>query len=621
MNEVDWEIQRGKLLARAKELPTGPGVYTFLNDKEKPVYIGKAANLRSRVSSYFRRNADDGRPLFPFIITSTVTINFLITDSPKDALLLENNLIKEHKPRFNVMLTDDKTYLSLKISTHEKWPRLNLVRRATKDKARYFGPYASASEARDLARIVKKNFALRTCSNLEFKQRTRPCLEYQMGRCGAPCVDYQTEEEYSKIVEDVILFLKGKNDELLPRLEERMKEFSSKLQFEQAARVRDEIKAMKGLHERRNVARTGVFKNQDAFGVAQIGATTIVRVLHVRYGRISNSTVQKIETHLPQDIVLNAFLSQFYDGTRPIPEEILLPQDIEDRELLSQVLSEKCGRKVKFMVPKRGSRASLVAMAMKNAAAHLNTETERREALTKTLEALEDGLQLPNLPEIVECYDISTIQGHFTVASMVRFEHGEARRDRFRTYRINSVEGQDDFASMREVLSRRFDPAKVHRLGKLPNLVVIDGGKGQLGVAHSVISNLVESYPQGQMTVVGLAKARVKKASVTQERVFFPGRSTPVVMPQDSPELLFLARVRDAAHDHAINYHRELRRKKMLKSGLDEIPGVGPSRKKALLRHFGKLSDIKKANLETLEAAPGIPMKVAKAVFKFFQEN
>lgn len=621
MNDVDWDKDRKKLLKRAKELPATPGVYLFLDGKKKPVYIGKATSLRSRVSSYFRKNADDGRPLFPFIVTSTVEINFLVTDSPREALLLENNLIKEHKPKFNVMLTDDKNYLSLKVSTQEKWPRLNFARRAVKDKARYFGPYSSASEARDLARIIKKHFALRTCTNHEFKQRTRPCLEYQMGRCGAPCVGLQTKEEYDEIVKDVILFLKGKNDELVPRLEARMKMLSEKMQYEQAARVRDELKAIKSIHEQRSVTRAGVFKNQDAFGISQIGPITVIRVLHVRYGRVSNSTTQKISTHLPQDLVLNAFVKQFYDGSRPIPEEILLPTDIEDRELLSQVFTEQCEHKIQFLVPQRGSRAALTAMAMKNAAAYLDTETERKEALTKTLEALEDGLQLPQFPKIIECYDISTIQGNFTVASMVRFENGEARRDRFRTYKINTVEGQDDFASMREVLSRRFDPAKVHRLGELPQLVVIDGGKGQLGVAHSVITNLVEAYRGGQMTVVGLAKARNKKHKITQERVFFPGRESPVVLPQDSPELLFLARVRDAAHDHAINYHRDLRRKRFLKSGLDEIPGVGPGRKKSLLRHFGNLSEIRKADLETLEKAPGISARVAKAIYEFFQEN
>lgn len=614
-----FEERRERLLAKARELPQCPGVYIFSDRKSRSVYIGKAINLRSRVTSYFRQNADDGRPLFPFIVRHTQDLTFLVTDSAKEALLLENSLIKQQQPRFNILLTDDKTYLSLKLTTHEDWPRLRLVRRAIKDKAQYFGPYTSASEARELHRFVKKRFGLRTCSNMEFRQRTRPCLEFQMGRCGAPCVDKQSAEDYAKIVEDVSLFLKGRNDTLVPRLEQRMREHAEKLEFETAARLRDEIRAVRSALEKRRVAQTGVFRNQDAFGIARVESTVVVRVLHVRHGNVSGSTDRKLRTELPDESVLNAFVMQFYSGGRPVPDEILLPFEIEDAELLAPLFEERGLKRVKIQIPQRGHRASLVAMAVKNAAAVLATESERQEAMQETLAALQDGLQLAKSPEIIECYDISTIQGAFTVASMVRFEHGEPRRDRFRTYKINNVEGQDDFASMREVLTRRFDPAKAKKIGPLPSLVVIDGGKGQLASAVQVIRGF--GYSPEQLPVVGLAKARSKKERVSLERVYFPGRSEPVVLLQDSRELHLLARIRDAAHDHAIGYHRRLRRKKFLKSGLDEIPGVGPTRRKRLIKHFGNLKAVRAASLEELLAVDGVPESVARSVYEFFQEQ
>lgn len=614
-----WEERRESLLSRAHELPTEPGVYTFLDARHRPVYIGKAANLRSRVSSYFRPGADDGRPLFPYIVTSTIEIQVLVTASEKDALLLENNLIKQQKPRFNVMLTDDKTYLSIKLTTNEPWPRLLLVRRAKKDGGAYFGPFASASEAREVARIVKRHFQLRTCTNAEFRQRTRPCLEYQMGRCGAPCVDKQSAAEYQAIVDDVTLFLKGRKDDLIPRIEARMKDFAAKLQFEQAARARDELKALKALAEQGAVARSGVFKDQDAFGIARLDDAVVVRVLQARHGSVRDSSIHRISSPLPESLLLNDLLRQYYAEGRPVPDEVLLPFDVEDAELLSQVLSERSHKRVEVLVPQRGAKASLVAMAMKNAQVVFESASARQEVFQKTLRSLQDGLQLPQVPKIIECYDISTIQGHHTVASMVRFEDGEEKRDKFRRYRINSIEGQDDFGAMREVLSRRFDPKKALRLGQLPDLVVIDGGKGQLGVAESVLSDLCSAYGEGALSLVGLAKARVTKGS--QERVFFPMRETPVVLDQRSPELLLLTRIRDAAHDHALGYHRELRRKRFLRSGLEDIPGVGASRRKLLIKSFGSLRGLRMASREQIAAVPGIPESVASAIWDYLQDG
>lgn len=614
---ADWPTRRAALLRRARELPAKPGVYTFFDARRKPIYIGKAVNLRARVSSYFREGADDGRAFFPYIVTSTRDLAFLVVDSDKEALLLENSLIKQQKPRFNILLTDDKSHLSIKVSVDEAWPRVLLVRRPKRDKGQYFGPFASASEARELARLIKRHFPLRTCSNAEFRQRTRPCIEHQMGRCGAPCVGREDEEDYNKTVEDVLLFLKGRNDELLPRLEERMKAHAARLEFEAAARVRDELKAVRNLSRPRTVSRSSVFTDQDAFGVAQVGGTTVVRVLHVRRGQVSGSTDEVFATRMPQDAVLNAFLGQFYDGRRPVPDEVLLPFALEDEALYAEVLTEQSGRKVKLSVPQRGSRAALLAMAVKNAAAFLNTDSERKKAMQATLTALQDGLNLPAYPQVIECYDISTIQGAFTVASMVRFVDGEPRRDQFRKFKINSVEGQDDFASMKEVISRRFAPARAHRHGSIPDLVVIDGGKGQLGVAEMTLRAL--GYLPNQLTVVGLAKARKKGPVASQERVFFPRRKEPVVLLQDTPELRMLARIRDAAHEHAITYHRQVRRKRFLKTGLEEVPGVGPGRRKALLKHFGNLKAIKEASLEQLKAVKGVPSSVAETVYEFFR--
>ncbi|MEZ6188530.1 MAG: excinuclease ABC subunit UvrC [Planctomycetota bacterium] len=613
---------RDALLEKVGLFPTGPGVYTFLDRKSKVIYVGKAKNLRARVRSYLRVE-DDGRRFYRFLLDGLEDVQGFATHTEKEALLLENALIKRHKPKWNIKLTDDKSFLQILLTTNDRWPRTRLVRvtsRQAKRKGEVFGPYASSRAVRETLRHVKRYFPLRTCSDAELKNRTRPCIEHEMGRCVAPCVGLVTDERYGELVGEVRLFLKGKNETLLPRLRERMLEHSQALRYEQAGRVRDQIQAIERTLEQQRVAREGG-GDRDVLGVAARDGLLVVQILQVRDGQLTEPRSHELRTLLAPEEGLNAFLGQYYHGERYVPEEVLLPFEVADQALLEEVLSERRGSRVRVTHAVRGQRRSQLELAQKNAALALATGEERHELTEEVLRGLQTQLQLARAPRSIECFDISTIQGQFQVASKVRFDDGQPAPQAYRTYRVRTVEGQDDFASMEEVIGRRLRSGLAQ--GDLPNLIVVDGGPSQL--ARALVAAREAGVDPGVVEFVGLAKARAERLPLAGrargpkfERVHRPEGGEPIVLPPASLECRFLARVRDAAHRTAIRFHRELRRKSALRSGLEEVPGVGKKRREQLLKRFGSLRGIRAASLAELEEV--VPAKVAASLQAFLSE-
>lgn len=629
---------RQQLVDKVGSFPTAPGVYTFLDAKGKVIYVGKAKNLRNRVRSYLREDHHDGRTFYAHLLRGMADVGFVATQSEKEALLLENTLIKRHRPRWNIKLNDDKSFLQIEVTTHKPWPMARLVRTTHRDKhGDVFGPYSSARAVRETLRHIKRFFPLRTCSDAELRQRTRPCIEHEMGRCLAPCVGKVGEAEYAEAVEDVLLFLKGKDDTLLPRLQEKMREHARALRYEQAGRVRDQIRAIERTLEVQRVARQGA-RDQDVFGLAADNGLVVVLLLPVREGQVTEPRTYELRTDLAPSEALNAFLGQFYAAERYVPHEVILPFEVEDRAVLAELLSERRGTNVEVKVEVRGDRRGLVELADKNAALALETGEEKKVATREMLEGLREALRLNRVPWVIECFDVSTIQGSFTVASKVRFSEGNPDPGGYRTYRVRTVEGQDDFAAMEEVIGRRL--ASGLEGGDLPDLIVVDGGPAQLARALEA-ARKAGLAPQ-RTAIVGLAKARFvprgddlgeqgapleeqrqaagaggEEPSLRAfERVYLPGTSEPVVLEPASLECRFLARVRDAAHRAAIRFHRELRRKSALRSGLEEVPGVGKKRRRELLARFGSLRRIREASYE--ELCQVLPAHVARDLRAFF---
>ena len=623
---VDEDL-RAALLEKVALFPQGPGVYTFQDAQGRVVYVGKAKSLRARVRSYLRDESDDGRLYYPFLLSALRDVGCVATQTEKEALLLENALIKRHRPRWNIKLNDDKSFLQILVTTGRSWPQARLVRvTARKKEGTVFGPYASARAVRETLRHVKRWFPLRTCSDAELRQRTRPCIEWDMGRCIAPCVGKCTPEEYDEVVQEVLLFLRGKDETLLPRLRERMQEHARALRFEQAARVRDQVRAIEKTLEVQRVAREGSL-DQDVFGLAAHGGLLVVLVIEVREGQVSEPRSYEVKTPLPEPAALNAFLGQYYASERYVPHEVLLPCEVEDQALLEEVLSERRGSQVRVAASVRGDRRGLLELARKNAALSLATGEEKARATDELLLGLQARLGLRRLPRRVECFDVSTIQGSFTVAAKVRFADGAPEPAGFRTYKVRTVEGQDDFAAMEEVVGRRIRTGLEG--GDLPDLIVIDGGPPQL--ARALAAAAAAGLPPQRTEIVGLAKARTPRLGVgpepevppdpdsAYERVHLPGVPAPVILEPAWLECRFLARVRDAAHRAAIRYHRELRRKSALRSGLEEVPGVGTKRRRQLLTRFGSLKGIREAPLEALVEV--VPLPVAQAIHDYLRRE
>ncbi|MFM7737115.1 MAG: excinuclease ABC subunit UvrC [Alphaproteobacteria bacterium] len=594
-------------------LPSGPGVYLLKDGSGTVIYVGKAKSLRARVASYFR--GGDGRSQVRFLVQRVEDLESLVTRNEKEALLLEDSLIKQYKPRYNVRLKDDKSYVSVKITNHD-WPRVVVTRRIVKDGGRYFGPFHSASSVRETIDVIRKTFPLRTCSDAVFRNRTRPCLEYQIKRCLGPCVLPVDRGEYGEHLRAVEMLLEGRDSRLRRTLEERMRVASEELRFEEAARLRDQVRAIEKSAQKQQVLshRGG---DEDVFGLYREGGSVEAQVLFVRGGRlVGHESFGWADRELPDEEILGALVSQFYRGDREIPDVILLPIALEDAAAREDILRERRERSVRIIVPLRGDRRRRVELACGNARQPFVERRDASHRLARTAGELRDKLHLRSLPVRIECVDISTFQGGETVGSIVRFEEGLPAQKGYRRYRVRSVEGTDDFASMREVLTRRV--SRGLRDGDLPDLLVIDGGRGQLGVATAVLSDL--GIPE--QDVVGLAKLRVERdaraeeISRVEERVFLRGRSNPVVLPRNSNALFLLQQVRDEAHRFAVTYHQKLRDRRRLASPLDLVPGIGSTRRRALLRHFGSLARLRAASEQEIAAAPGIGPALAAEIRK-----
>jgi excinuclease ABC subunit C len=608
-----------ELQQKLKRLPHKPGVYLMHDRRGAVIYIGKATDLRDRVRSYF--SGTDPRTFVQHLDDILHDVEVVITQNAKEAQLLENTLIKKHKPRFNIMLRDDKNYLSLRIDTSHPWPRVEVVRRMNRDGAHYFGPYHSAASARQTLRVLNQHFQLRTCRDSVLYNRSRPCLQYQIKRCPAPCVLELDRDAYMADVKAAMMFLGGRNDELVQMLEQRMVTAAEELAFEHAAQLRDQIDAIRRSLTRQQ-AVTSNMVDRDVIALHRDAETVAVSVLHIRNGVMVDVRNFAFEGQIfPDELVIEDFVSQFYalDSTEP-PAEVVLGAEPPDLETLEQLLSDRRGRKVEIVTPRRGDRVKLLGTAVENARNHLAERLVTADKSSAVTERLQQKLHLEKPPVVIECYDISNFQGKQVVASQVTFVEGRPARDRYKRYRIRTVSGQDDFASMFEVLGRR---ARRAREGgdPMPDLIVIDGGKGQLGMAVAALHDL----GMREQDIVSLAKSRVTgldeqtdAAEHSPERVFRPGQKNPIVLRQNSEELHLLARIRDEAHRFAITFHRELRSRETLRSQLDVIPGVGRERVRALLRQFGSVRRVRQATLAELEAVQGLPRNVAWSIFNTF---
>jgi len=605
---------------KIRQLPPLPGVYLMRDAAGTIIYIGKARSLRQRVRSYFGASVDS-RYQVKFLMAKVADIEVVLTDTEKEALLLENTLIKQHRPRYNLDLKDDKTYFSLRLDPDEEFPRFTLVRKVPKDGARYFGPYASASAARDVLRQLQRMFPLRHYPLASCRARKRPCLYQQIGQCSAPCHNLISAADYAGLVEGAMLFLEGRNRQLVAEFKRRMQAASDSLAFEEAARWRNLLRSIEVTVERQKMVTRG--GDSDVLGFHRAGSRLELALLFIRAGILSGSRLFSLKWELDDAEGLSSFLRQYYTGQAFIPEEILLPARIEDAPALAELLGEARGGKVEIVHPQRGIKRELVELAGKNAAAALREQDEKRASSEALLDELRQRLHLSRLPRRIECYDISTIQGRFPVGSGVVFSDGRPDKPRYRRYRIRGVAGQDDFAMLAEVFGRRFRAEKVERDG-LPDLVVVDGGIGQLNAVGEIIGGLGLN---GQFDLVSLAKSRVEggmeDATVkrSDERVFLPGRRNPVVLRQNSSALLLLAAIRDEAHRFAIEYHRKLRGKEGIASGIDRIPGIGVKRRTALLRHFGSLQRLKEADVGEIAAVEGMNRAAAQKVSEWLQEE
>lgn len=594
------DIVREKL----KLLPENPGVYIMKDAAGKIIYVGKAVVLKNRVRQYFQSSRNH-TPKVRAMVAKVADFEFIMTASEVEALILECNLIKKHRPRYNISLKDDKSYPYVKVTLQDDFPRVFLTHHIRKDGARYFGPYTNVTAVHESLKLLRRLFPLRNCKTLQ----DRPCLEYHIKRCLAPCAGKISKEEYGAMIRSVLLFLEGRTVDVEKELEYRMKKAAEAYHFELAARLRDQLAAVKKVAEKQNIV-TGA-GDQDAIGMARSEIGVCVQVFFIRSGKMigrEHFLLQGSEDE-SDEALLAAFLQQYYHRATFIPREILLPMDLVEVSLLETWLAEKKGAKVELLVPQRGTKHDIVAMAASNAEKFLSDEAARiRQANAQTLGAVEElgrYLGLKNPPNRMECFDISHIQGSETVASMVVFEGGLPKKSDYRRFKINSTEGKpDDFLSMREVTQRRYGDLPE---SELPDLIVIDGGKGQLSSALEIIRGAGHK----DVPVVGLAKQF--------ELVFREGESDPVVLPRHSQALYLIERIRDEAHRFAITYHRKLRGKRNLVSVLDHVEGIGPKRRQELWKAFKTLDAMRAASVEELAAVEGMNHAAAQTLYDFFR--
>jgi excinuclease ABC subunit C len=611
--------ENNSLKEKMTSVPRSPGVYIMKDTQGKVIYIGKANDLKSRISSYF--TGKDTRPMAPFLMARVYDIEFITTSTEKEALILENNLIKRHHPRYNVNLRDDKTYYHLSLDPTEKFPRLQLVRKRANDSALYFGPYPSGLAAKETLRFVQQIFPLRSCRNRDFKLLSRPCLEHQIGRCLAPCNGLIDEELYRNLVENVVSFLQGRRRSLITEIKKQMEEAAENLNFEEAARLRDRIGALEHALERQNVDWGGT-NDQDVLGVYVHDDNYQLCILFVRGGKLLGSkSFAPVKMKMDLTEIISSCLTQYYDGGANIPDEIIIPCHLQDEEVITEWLTDKKEKKVVLTIPSRGTKNALLDMAVANAQSLWESGQKKEEQKTASMKILQEKLSLAKLPERIECYDISNISGKHAVGSMVVFQDGEPDKSSYRRFRIKTVSESDDYAMMYEVLARRFARGE-----NLPDLVVVDGGKGQLNVALSVLRDL-----KIKIDVIGLAKEeRVifsskgiskKKGGKSEDRVYLPRRKDAIYLSAWPQALRMLQQVRDEAHRFALSYHHQIKQTNDLRSILDDIPDVGEARRKTLLKHFGSSKQVKDATLEELQKVPGIGKFLAEKIYNALRNS
>ncbi len=612
-----------------KKLPAKPGVYIMHDGNDAIIYVGKAINLHNRVRSYFRKNIGRG-PQIDKMVTQIARFEYIITDSELEALVLENNLIKEYSPRYNTMLKDDKTYPYIKVTLGDAYPRVMLSREMKKDKSRYFGPFTSAAAVKDTIDLINKLYMLRTCNKNLPKEagKDRPCLNYHIKQCMAPCQGSISQEEYREEVGHALDFLSGNFSPVLKELERKMKEASENMEFEEAIKYRDMFNSVKKIAQKQKITDSDG-EDKDIIALALDENDAVVQVFFIRDGRLigrEHFYMTHVSGNKRKQVLLD-FVKQFYAGTPFIPRELMIQEEIEDTEVLEKWLSARKGSRVYIRVPKKGSKEKLVELAAKNAALVLSQDREKiKREEGRTIGAVKEIAALIGVEGIhrMEAYDISNISGFANVGSMVVYEKGKPKRSDYRKFKIKTVSGPDDYACMKEVLTRRFVHGMEEReemalkemekefgsFTKFPDLILMDGGKGQVNIALEVLQELQIDIP-----VCGM----VKDDNHRTRGLYYRNQEIPI--DRSSEGFKLITRVQDEAHRFAIEYHRSLRGKTQVKSVLDDIPGVGPARRKALMRHFKSIEEMKEADVEKLMEVPEIPEHIAEGIYRFFHSD
>lgn len=617
----------GRLRTDLDTLPRLPGAYLMKDGSGEVLYVGKAVDLRARVRQYWQREgAGDGRFHIGFLVPRIVDVEVVVTSSEREALILEDTLIKKYQPRYNVKLKDDKTWLSLRLPTSEPWPRVTLVRRWQDDGARYFGPYLDEINARQVLKLLTRTVPLRTCSDAVMRAHTeRPCIEHQMGRCAAPCVGYVDEAGYGDLVDEAALLLEGRNKALARRLKTRMLGAAEALRFEEAARVRDSMKLIERLAEKQTAHDAPGARDRDAFGLHREGELAAVALVPFREGRMQDARAFAFRGVAEQDgELLGRLITQLYSPTIPPPPEILVPVDVDDAALRAELLSEVAGSKVVIRNPKRGEGRRMIELALSNAKVRFGAAHSRAERAERAMFGLKKVLRLATLPRRIECYDNSHVQGTDPVGSMVVFADGRASKKGYRSFRIKHAAPGDDYGAMLEVLGRRLARALAgEQAWTLPDLLVVDGGKGQLAMA-------VRACREAGVDVIGLDGRPIQPvvggpilrvvsiakpgAGEETDKIYEPGRTNALSLRAHDPALQLLQQARDEAHRFGVSHHRKRRKKRTIRSRLDEVPGVGPTLRKRLLRTFGSVKKVREAGVEEIAAVQGVGPKKAAVI-------
>lgn len=606
-----------------KKLPGKPGVYLMHDEKDAIIYVGKAISLKNRVRQYFQSSRNKGAKIEQ-MVAHISRFEYIVTDSELEALVLECNLIKEHRPKYNTMLMDDKTYPFIKVTVNEPFPRVMMARRMKKDKAKYFGPYTSAGAVKDTIELIRKLYHIRSCNRSLPKDigKERPCLNYHIHQCYAPCQGYISREEYRKSIDEVVRFLNGNYDPILKELEEKMLDASENLEFEKAIEYRELLASVQKIAQKQKITDTAG-DDRDIIAMASEGEDAVVQVFFIRGGRLigRDHFYLKIAENDTKSEILSSFIKQFYAGTPYIPAELMLPEEIEDQEIIEEWLTTRREHKVRLRIPKKGTKEKLVELAQKNAQMVLKNDKERlKREEGRTIGAVKELEKILGLTGIIrmEAYDISNTNGFDSVGSMVVYEHGKPKRNDYRKFKIKSVQGPDDYASMNEVLTRRFehglrerqDESETGGFQAFPDLIMMDGGRGQVNIALEVLEKLNLHIP-----VCGM----VKDDNHRTRGLYFNNVELPI--DRNSECFRLITRIQDEAHRFAITFHRQLRSKGQVHSILDDIPGVGPARRKDLMRSFENIEAIRNATVDDLKELPSMNEKSAQEVYKFFHQD